>query len=1023
MDTPNWKSLLEAEEFLAERFVGLRDGRAGPVFFIEHGLSEPEAEDLRKAVSRAAKQHPLQNNWWRANPLPLVVTATEIGYKYRGTGTDFWPKMESALGIHVNPEARQQVRDLFTRCSLKYRGAKPPVTPWTQAFHLIAWPITHALAPLEFHRQLSEALANLRSNIQDLDNEDLHRAVRMAAHRASSRFEAFLEDGRHSVPVIRALLGGEGEEISQDTVARIDLDLTADRDARIDIEIARRHQKRLRKRLDTPEKAASREVLSGLLQLRLREDGRLTVEARFPSVEGSDAERLRRTLRRRRYRPSLWGVALPVPSEWMLSGLPFPLNLPTVPDEATPLLQGLDHLGIDSDLIAILESFRLDFTLPLVFSPNTDGDLARCVRGTQVYTSRDCWLLAKAGSRSTFSNLPKLGSIGPLTCYKLDPSVPHEALELERLGYRIRHGISISMTGAPPLEYGAALPQYLVGDERIVAPKQQHQDGTKVALGTQSVTLDNNLVRFQVPEGKHVLAVSTKGASKTEPFEGVRVAEGELRRTCWIELNTDEKTVQALLGDSVALRVDGLAPLEGLMLTVEVEVGGVRAGTSLPLDPLPQVLVAGQEPWSTLLDESMRDRILKDEQPIILHARVGALAEESWTLERSLRPSWWTGGPDGLFLNSELGQLNHGVIWISRPVEKPVPALPSATDDAILLAPLEPDEGIFGPGAGFATFCRAPANVALLAPPMEKPMLRRSRWGSAGSVGLQDLTEAWLRWSLAESDSLTAEFRRRQVAARIDLWIAEIACGAIWVRREEDMRGRSADPWKLLVEECLKTGHGLDELVELSEGDQGEVIRMAVFEIRRNYPDLWARIGPLAVQHVDSGKSLLNDEEYADFDAACAKAYEKLADRYRKSGRDQVANLIGTADPGAAPDQWDPVLENAIAGSELREFGALLLPTDTARWLMSLDLTLMSLDEIVEELHLWIKESRHALAGELPSSDTLRVILALWIAPEAAISLDWRGALDRLSAERPLARAARYLALRARSVRHGSTSQ
>ena len=41
---------------------------------------------------------------------------------------------------------------------------------------------------------------------------------------------------------------------------------------------------------------------------------------------------------------------------------------------------------------------------------------------------------------------------------------------------------------------------------------------------------------------------------------------------------------------------------------------------------------------------------------------------------------------------------------------------------------------------------------------------------------------------------------------------------------------------------------------------------------------------------------------------------------------------------------------------------------------------------------------------------------ALWIEPEAAASLDWRSALDVLLAERSIARAARYLALRSRQA-------
>jgi hypothetical protein len=40
--TPGGGTVLEVEQHLAERFAVLRDGRIGPVFFIEHGLRETE---------------------------------------------------------------------------------------------------------------------------------------------------------------------------------------------------------------------------------------------------------------------------------------------------------------------------------------------------------------------------------------------------------------------------------------------------------------------------------------------------------------------------------------------------------------------------------------------------------------------------------------------------------------------------------------------------------------------------------------------------------------------------------------------------------------------------------------------------------------------------------------------------------------------------------------------------------------------------------------------------------------------
>ena len=1014
----NWDEISGAEVHLATHFQGLCDGRDGPVFFIEHGLSEADAEDLRKTVRATARFHPLQTVWWRQYPLPLLVTATEIGYAYRGTGTDFWPRFESALGTHISPEGRQGVRDLFELCSDRYRGARPPVTPWTTAFRLIAWPITHSLIPLEFHRQLSATLARLQSDVRSVDDESLHRSFRIAARNPSARFKSFLEDGSHSVPVIRALLGACTGEISKDTVTRIELDLTADRDARIDIEIARRRQRHLHKQQSAPAAPPQLEIRAGHIQLRMQQGDRLAIEARFPTVKDTSAERLRRALRRRPFRPKLWGVSSPVPCEWLFSGVPFQVGLLAVPDAATPLLQGLDQLAIEPELRAILETFRLDFQPPLVFVANDGGNSARFVRGNELSVDRLYWLLAERDEANRFSGLPVVGEVGPFTCYRLDPAQRRAAYELNRLGYTVRHGLSVAIAGAPPLDGSSAVPRFVVGDDRLVVPTSDHSVGVQVDLGSESIEIDGRLVRVRVPEGEHILEITSQDTSRREPFRGVRAAEGESHRICWVDLSADERTVQGLLGGSIALRVDGVAPLDGLELTVELEIGVWRAGTTVSLAPLPQTLASGQEPWLTLLDQPTRQRLLQDRDPVVLHARVGCLAEDSWTLDRSILPLWWTRGSEGPYLDSELGPVRYGEISIARPAERPVPILSGDRSDAILLAPLEPDELTFGPAAGFATFCTAPDKAALAAPRMERPRLRRARSGHSGSVGMQGLVEAWLRWSVSDSDNFMADLRRQQAARQLDLWIAEVACGEVWAQREADMRTQSADPWRLLEQECLRSGRGLDELANTTEKNEVKVVRLALARICRDQPDFWVRIGQSTSRDPHSRNLLLRDGDYAELDAAFANAYGELATEYRRAGKNQIAELLDSADPGSAPDEWDAILEASLAMSELRPLAQLLLPTNTARSLVSLDLTLMPVVEITEELSTWARESQMALVGELPSEQALKAILALWIAPASAVRMDWRPALDALVTERCVARAARYLALRVRSIRH-----
>ena len=175
--------MLDWQEPLAARYASLSESRMGPVFFIEHGLAETERADLIADVRAAVMVHSLDSEWWELRKLPLIVASTEAGYGYRGSGTDFWPMLERELGIELGNASRQRVRDLFASAAEVYRGIHPPRTPWAEAFHLIAWPITHALIPREFHQPLALTLANLRASVADLDDEALHRAARMNDER------------------------------------------------------------------------------------------------------------------------------------------------------------------------------------------------------------------------------------------------------------------------------------------------------------------------------------------------------------------------------------------------------------------------------------------------------------------------------------------------------------------------------------------------------------------------------------------------------------------------------------------------------------------------------------------------------------------------------------------------------------------------------------------------------------------------------------------------------------------------
>lgn len=994
--------MMDLQCHLSERFSELRDARRGAVFFVEHGLRADELDELRGGVRASLRSHPLESGWWDQHDLPLLVAATEVGYRYRGSGTDFWPLLEDELRVELPAPSRQRIKDLFEHATERLRGARPPATAWAHAFHLIAWPIAHALLPVEFHRPFAMTLANLRTSVGEADDGTLYRAICVAASLPSARFATLLGDVDLVVSLTRCLLGQRDGELSAEIIDRLSDDLEADDVARRGVAVARSIQRASRAvegALLVPTVAEIR----GSLQLR-RANSALMLEAVFPPLEPGTAARLRASLRRRRFAPRLWGATTRVPSDQLLSGLPFALKLAALPAPDTPLFPDLHLDGLEPPDLALLHSFQLRFALPLLFAVSADGEVARQVRGSDVTGHRRYWLLLQGGAGP--SGLPVVGEIGPLYCLEVDPARDAGAQALAQLGYKVRFGVSVRFAGSPPVRREDAIPAFVTGEHRVLVPRRLSDEATlRIDLnGHTSVTGASEVVRVVVGGGEQLLEVSSDSDSRGYPFRGVESVPPPLAAVR-VALRSEERTVGALLAGRLSFVVDGFAPLSGLQLTVDLEAAGRQFSATGPLEPLPQAVSAEHSILRKLLAEDVRE-LVSGSDSATLRARVGHLAVASWGLERTLRPCWWDSRA-GTRLLSEAGPLQFGVVCAIDPVRAPAERPPG--DDAHLLAPVGLDPVEFGAAAPFTTLCLAPARAQLALPAVSKPRLVRRRRGAGSSVGLEDLVEAYLRWSLAETRSAVGNLRRGQVSVLLDAWVTELCCGAEWARTEETLPPRNS--WALLERACGEFGLGRDLYLTLTEAQEVKARRLAIDEIRRSMPGLWSRVGP---------PSELGPDDYEALDQAFASAYSALAAIYRARGNEELADQLDEADPGDDPALWDQALGLAREAIELRGLAAMLLPSSAAQPLMRLDVGDLTVDEVADELSAWSRSSRTALAGTPPSRDTLRAIYALWVEPELALGTDWRGALDTLLAERAVARATRYLAVKARDARQGA---
>jgi hypothetical protein len=998
--------LLELQRRLAERFKALQGQREGPVYFVEHGLAQAELRETENAVRVGVRLQPIEGGWWDANPLPLIVVATEVGYTYRGTGTDFWPKLEAHLGVDLGVAARQHIRDLFARAAERFRGVRPPPSPWAKAFHLIAWPIAHALLPLEFHRPFAATLANLHVGVSDSDDATLYRAIRSAAAYPTARFATFLGDPGVVVSLARSLLRREWHGLSSEIVGRLSADLEADDVARRGVAVARSIQRAARAGATGPVQLSAATRIRGALQLRLANDA-LLLEASFPLLDATIVQRLRHSLRRRRFAPQLWGVTARVASDQLLSGLPFPLKLTALPERNAPLFPNLDGAGLEARDLAVLHGFELELSPPHLFAVSAEGDVARQVLGTTITGHRKYWALIGEGDEP-LRGCPTVGEIGPLRCLQLAPDTAGGARALAQLGFDVRRGVSVRFAGTPPVGRGDDIPTFVAGDRHVLVPQRLAGDEALVVRlnGRSASAGATEVVRVVVESGEQRLRASGETDSREYVFRGVG-ALPPVTASVRVELRSEERTVQALLGGRFSFLVDGAAPIDGLPLTINLQVGERVFTATGALGPVPQPVSSEHAVMRALLSEDVRD-FVSGAESATLRARVGHVAGAAWQLERVVRPCWWQGRDEPKLL-SEGGPLRFGAISADDPVSKPTEgALGSRT---YLLAPIEADHMEFGAAAAFTTLCIAPKRLQLRDLAVDgaiRPRLERRRRGSRGGVGLEDLLEAYLRWSLAETRSAIGEMHRGQVAARIEEWMTEVCCGPEWTHAEGTIPRRSI--WSILEQVCRDMSLGRDGLVELSDEQETQVRQLAVAEIRRSLPTLWTRVGP---------PSDLGDDDYEVLDGAWSKGYEALAARYRARGQNDVADELGAADPGESPERWDEAFVRVRERAELRALAAMLLPSDSAARLMALEVGAMTVDEVADELSAWATSARRSFAGAVPARDALKASYAIWVAPELVLTTDWRAAIDTLLVERSVARATRYLALRAREARWG----
>lgn len=974
---------------LSARFAALGQARGGaPVYALEHGFEAERLRMVREVVGDAVRRDGIGATW-RDRSLPLLVVATEVGYGYRGTGTEFWPGLCAALSTELSFADRVRLSELFEQAHTSLRLKRPADTPWNRLFHHIAWPISNAIAPLEIHRGLALALQRVfQAPPPSLEGPHLAEALGAAARTLGSpRLEDWAADQGLAGAVGRRLMELDHEGvIAPEAMERIWRDLSADTIARRAMRGAILEQ---RGRIRSP-RTASGAPARATLQLLQAGSGtpQLAMTASFVDIPDG----LRRSVRGVSLPP--WRSAGAVVLESFLAGRSQVLALEELPEAEDEFLPGLDALFSDADIVDRLSKAGPDLALPLVFIGT--GEVAGQVPARSISRTDEAWLVTDAPGDIPPS-VQVAGSIGSALCLHV-PEPPLASDWLARQGVQVIdlsriqavRAVVIGETPTGPI-IGPGLPALfrLAGAEPA---------GVESGGGDRDVTLDHAkpYLLAVAESGAHQLSVRFPGRSTTLAWTSG--GEGrDLGSPLEIILDPAAPSLEMLRRGEVAIHVRTSLPLAPLSLAVSVTAGEQVLATATAFGvQLPHLLPAGEG----ILDELV-GALDKVDVPaggdIWLKVEIENLLRDWWSLGREFRPVVWERYDQGWRPRRDEDEILQVVaVSAERPLDEPTEIVADA-DDLRLLLPVSNGAPVDDGG-----FVLGPRRLNFGASPALDGRAGRSWHGLVG-LGARAVCLNYLRWSWAEARNPLLEVGRRRVAARLETAAVTQFCGQLWSDLEARHGQGAPDLWTALAD--VATSRGL-----AAGGDFPEVEGWQAAALSRHLAQRFARVAP----------NLWNGAEVVDavaerLDGAILEAWEDLLEEiFRREGRFVLADL----DVGNDAADWTGAVRQAREKVCLGDLLTYLLPRARSVALSAPDYQDLSLEDVADILVRSHVDLSPRGQPRWISEDDIRRGFLFWARP-GTLSTDpeWQASLQRLLSDRQTARALRYAALRYRASR------
>lgn len=970
--------LLASENLLAENFADLsrqRDG--GAVYLIEHGLSRDQLEELFYLVGHKAERRQFAKRAWEDFPLSICVAVTEIGYQYRGTGTDFWPMLESAMKIEIPIPQRSVISDMFRYCAKHYGTARPLDDAWTSVFPHIAWPVRNAMVPREIHGSLARLVREFLGQTRGISvtRATLPGLRELARGFGSRRLESWLQDDDLALSVIGYLVSGRIGELSMERgfMQRLGNDLRSESEVRRLERIIRARRLAMHQGLGSLPKARYELLLDD-------------AEARGLAVRG----------------PNL----APVEIEAVRSELDLPLSSLTVNVGArsTKLERflGGDIVFIGRPIGEVPHPRLIELDMPewlkaaivpapgLLFRDEGDDGYQTQLRPSDRVTAGiSFYELALEGLT------PDDWGDG---LYHFVSGTPDGDKALARHGLHVEAEPIVEFRGGLTLHHDGTTVGQASGRPVQALPRIPLMIVAERLDGSETIEFPLSDKRWNaLPMTEGIWTLSSAGTSKVPPIDLV-FREIEPPEPVALSLQPESIGLSELARGAGAVHISSPITLHEVDINCALEssdgqsrVVCIRATTSparVAFDgPEFFEMRAAARLWS---GGGMHARLRVRAAGLDDRSWILTAPELEWRYERN--SGQWTGKGQNPLSSLECDPVTSCTTFLQR---DPTPARPSP--EYRLLRPNTPSDSALRncileePTAGMS--------LAELPRAIADPILRLSEAGAGGGSLTKGL-DAYFCWRLATAETAIGEALRTSASRRVEDRLVAAFCGNRWMKTEKACRGLGTSFHQRLVAEAVNEGLACDTTAfsPLTEGERRDLVILLEDGFRRALPAPDLIVVP-------------DGEMWPELDDAVLDAWEKLSEKSVSAGGSELEFDAGNAD-----GLWQKLVVRAREAARLPELTALVLPSLRANSLERVPYESSHLDDLIAAL-VASHADVQSRSGRWITPADLRTLLHLFLAPERVMDdPEWRGRLLRFGADRFSARAVRYTVLRYRAT-------